>query len=364
MSPRGFLTFAIVTATALLAAITFVIVEQIAASGDRRSGGLMFAELADRAGEVSQVSIDARRYKIVVELRDGQWIAIDRGDYPVRSEPIDQLLAAMADLVEYEAKTTNPANYLRLGVAGQPSDGEDTRVTITSSDGEVLADAIIGYPASAIGRHTRGGMYIRRVDEELTWLAEGAALPPTFASEFFDPLFSIPGNTVGRLTILAGDAIIFDAEKVNFNTGDFDLVYLDPAIGPAGSTARDSRVRGMSQAIVSTTFLDARTIDAVTIPDDARTVRYETRDGLSLAATLAEGEGVTWVVYTVSAEPGSAAEQQAAAIAAATSGWVFLLQPSRIITFTREVTELFDPPVVAPEPVPGLPQPLIPVPIR
>ncbi len=342
MSARGFLALLVVTAIALLAAVALVVSEQIDASNDRGAGGLVFPDLDERIADVTQVAIEARRYSMTLERRNGSWVAIDRGDYPVRSQPIDQLLAGMVELVEYEPKTANPELYAELGVAGPSEDREDTLVTITAANGDVLADVILGYPANAIGQHTRGGMYLRRTDEERAWLAEGTVLPPTFPSEFFDPLFSISGRDVGRLTIFSGEEMLFDAVKVDFDTSDYELEYLDPSFGVENAIADDSGVRGMSQAIVSTTFQDARTVESVSIPEDARTVRYVTQDGLSLSATLAEADGETWVVYEATAEPGSAAEEQAAEIAAATDGWAFRLGAGRIITFNRDVTELYE----------------------
>jgi hypothetical protein len=365
MSARSFLSLAILTAIALIAAIGLVVAEQIAASGDQRAGGLMFPEFAERAEDVTRVTIDARLYDMDLQLIDGQWVAIDRADYPVRGEPIDQLLAGLQALVEYEGKTDVPDLFPLLGVADPAPDRDSTRVTVAAADGDVLVDAILGYPANAIGRHTRGGVYVRRIGEERAWLAEGTVIPPTFVSEFFDQLFTVTGPEVGRVTILQGDTVQFDAVKVDFATGDYDLVYLDPAIGPEGATARDSAVRGMSQGIVSMTFVDAIPLEDVTIAADARTIRYVTQDGLSLSVTLAERNDTTYVVFVTGAEPGSPAQERAATIAAATSQWAFELQPGRLVTFRRDIAELFDRPIVpvdeGPAPAPA-PEPLAPLP--
>lgn len=350
MSVRGFLALFIVTAIALVAAIALVVSEQIAASDDRRAGGLFFPDLSGRVADVSQVTINAARYDLVAERRDDGWVAVDRGGYPVRSEPLDQLLAGMAELVEYERKTTNPELYRILGVEGPSSDREDTLVEVRSADGEVLANAILGFPANAIGQDTRGGMYIRRVDEERVWLAEGTVLPPTFTAEFFDQLFSVSGREVGRVTFFEGDTMVFDALKVDYDTSDYELEYLDPAYGPEDTLANDSGVRGLSQAIVSTTFVDARPADEFTVPEGARTVRFVTQGGMSLAITLGEIDGETWVTYDVAAEPGSEAEAQAEQIRAATEGWAFQLQPGRIITLSRPIEDLIELPAPAPAP--------------
>jgi hypothetical protein len=364
MSPRGYISLAIATGIALIAAIALVIAQQIEASGDRRGGGLMFAELAERLADVQAVTIETPRYSIALEqLPNGEWVATDRGAYPVNAPPLDQLVDGLAELVEYEAKTTTAEFYVDLGVEGPGEGRDDVLVTVTADDGDVLVNAILGYGAQSIGQHTRGGMFVRRADEERVWLAEGTARPPSFVTEFFNMLFTVPGPTVGRVSIFAGETMLLDAIKVDFATGDFELEYLDPSVGPAGATAADSGIRGLSQAIVSTTFINVQPVEDVNVAEDARIVRFVTQDGLSLTITLADLEGTPYVIYRVEAQPGSLAEQQAADIAAVTEGWAFELQPGRIITLNRDLDQLFDLPVAIPDAPPVEPvAPLVPAP--
>lgn len=364
MSPRGFIGFAIVTGIALLAAIVLVIVQQIAVSGDRRGGGLMFAELAERVDEVSTITIVSPNYSLTAERQaDGAWVATDRGAYPVSSDPLDFVLSGLSELIEYERKTDTEALFADLGVAGPAEGRDDVQITVTANDGDVLVDAIFGYNAQSIGRHTRGGMFVRRVNEDHAWLAEGTARAPTFITEFYGMLFSIPGPSVGRVSVFEGETLLLDAVKIDFATADYQLAYLDPTIGPEGATAADSSLRSLSQVIVSTTFVDVRLREEVNVPDDARMMRFITQDGLSLSITLGDVDGTPFVIYEVDAAPGSPGEEQAAAIAAVTEGFAFQLQGGRIVTLTRPIEDLFDPPELpAPEPEPAPAAPLVPVP--
>lgn len=366
MSPRGFISFAIVTGIALIAAIALVVAQQIAASGDRRGDGPMFAALAERAADVQTLTIEGPNYTIALQRQaDGQWVATDLGNYPVNGDPVNQFVAGLSELVEYERKTDTEELFVDLGVLGAGEGRPDIHVTVAADDGDVLVDAILGYAAQSIGRHTRGGMFVRRTNEDYVWLAEGAARPPTFISEFFGMLFTIPGPTVGRVSIFSGETMLLDAVKVNFQTGDYELAYLDPSVGPEGATAADNAIRGFSSAIVSTTFVSVLPREDVTVADDARVLRFITEGGLSLSITMAEADGKTYVIYEADAEPGSEAEAQAAEIAAVTDGFAFELQPGRIFNLTRDITEFFDPPEpTAPEtPAPATPAPLIPVPV-
>ncbi len=309
--------------------------------------GVMFPALATRGAEVSQVTVEGRRYKIVVELRDGRWVAADRGDYPVRPEPATAVVAAMTGLVAVTIWTEDPELYRGLDVAGPGPDTEAFRVTIAAGNGEVLADAIIGTPTSIPGTPPRSGMAVRRFDEAAVWLAEGSVTVPNLFSGWFEPLLRVPGREVGRIAILAGEAILFDAIKVDFATADYELTALDPLYGdlaPApgmeGTAADDNAVRALAQAILTTAFEDARRREEIVVPPEARTVLYETRGGLSLAVTLVDQDGAIWVVYAATAAPGTEAVAQAADITTRTERWAFRLPEALNITLTRDIAAL------------------------
>ncbi len=349
MTPRAFLSLIIVTGIAVLAAIVVLVSEQIASSAAQRGGSLMFPELQAREGELSQLTIETSRYTLVLAYRDGRWVSVDRGDYPVRSDPILQIVEALTELVAFEPKTTDAALFPEIMVVAPTPEtadaGEGAHMQVLAVNGDVLADAIIGKPSASIGQRQRGGTFVRRVGEDQAWLAEGTVLVPEFLPEWFDVLLHVPGPDVGRVAILAGDRLLFDAVKTNFATGDYDLVFLDEAYTRPGIAADDNAVRNMTQAIVTTTFDNARPKDTVTVAADARTVRYETRNGLRLDVTLVMAEGEMWVIYTATAAPGSAAEAQAAAIQASTAQWAFKLPPGRYITLTRDIALLVMVPV-------------------
>lgn len=364
MTPRAFLSLLFLTLIAVVGAIVVLVVEQSNVVAADRGGDLMFPELGARMGDVTQVTVEARRYTLTLERRGDQWLAINRGDYPVRAEPIDQLLTAMAQVTEFEPRTDNPERYAELDVEG-PGPGreaEDMHFTAQTADGTVLADAIVGAPSQSIGA-THSGTFVRRFDEERTWLVDGAVFFPNYLPEWFDNLFSVPGPEVGRVTIFAGDSMLFDASKVDFVTGDYVLDYLDPAFQRPNIEAEDNAIRNLAQAIVSTTFDDAVPRETIVVPADARTVRFETRGGLGLSITLVPDGDRMLVLYEASAPAGSADEALAASIRQRTENWAFELPGNRIVTLTRDIALLVRvPPQAAPAPLgPGEVAPLGPL---
>jgi hypothetical protein len=351
MTARGFLSLLALTAIAVLGAIIVLVIEQSHVAVADRGGDLMFPQLAERMSDVTEVTVQARRYEMTLQRQGEQWVATDRGGYPVRAGPINQLLTAMAQVTEFEPRTDKPERYAELDVAGPEADpdGEDMHFIAKTSDGTVVADAVVGAPSRSIGN--RSGTFIRRSDEAETWLAAGAVFFPNFLPEWFDPLFSIPGPEVGRVTIWRGQDMLFDASKISFETGDYEIDFLAPEYQQPRVEAEDNAIRNLAQAIVSTTFEDAVPRDQVTVPADARKIQFQTRAGLILGITLVPDGDRTLVLYDISAVPGSTAEADAAAMRERTYPWAFALPANRIITLSRDVAQLVR---VPPEPQQGI----------
>jgi len=367
MTQRSFFVLLLLTVVAFVAAVAAVWVEQAQSRPDPLGGEPVFPLLVERTNDITQVTIESRRWSVVLEKRGDTWFSIDRGDYPVRAQPISEALDAIVALTTIQAKTDNPALYNDIAVGGPGPDTDAVLVRIAAADGTVLADGILGAVSRSIGVTPRGGLFIRRTGEAQAWLAEGTVFLPTYLSEWFDQLLSVPGPEIGRVRIYSGDTMMFDAEKVNFTTGDYELRYLDPSYEREGIVAEDNQIRGFAQAVVSTSFDNARARDSVTVPPDARSVEFTTRDGLVLRVTLVPIDDATWVLYDASATADATAtgQAQAATIMQRTSNWAFLLPASRIITLSRPIEQLVTVPVQTREPgvfttpppvfVPGLP---------
>jgi hypothetical protein len=367
MTQRSFFVLLLLTVAAFVAAVAAVWVEQAQSRPDPLGGEPVFPLLVEREADITQVTLESRRWRVVLEKRGDEWFSIDRGDYPIRQQPLEEALDAILGLTTLQAKTDNPGLYDDIAVGAPGPDTDAVHVRIAAADGTVLADGILGAVSQSIGVTPRGGLFVRRTDEAQSWLAEGTVFLPTYLSEWFDQLLSVPGPEIGRVTVYSGDAMVFDAEKVNFTTGDYELRYVDPSYQREGLVAEDNQIRGFAQAVVSTSFEDARARDSVTVPADARSVEFTTRDGLLLRVTLVPIGDATWVLYDASAIEGATAtgQAQAADIEQKTSNWAFLLPPSRIITLSRPVEQLVTVPVQTRDPgvfttpppifVPGLP---------
>jgi hypothetical protein len=326
----------------------------------------MFPALAARGADLTGLTIEARRYRLELERRDGQWVAVDRGDYLVRQQPVLAILDSLAEFSPLTMRTDDPARYSAFDATGPGPDREDARITVWAG-GDIVADAIIGTPGAVRDPVPRSGVHVRRVDEAEVWLAAGVITIPMFLSNYLEPLAQIRGTEVARISMLEGDRLLMTAEKVDFDTATYHLVYLDPEIGAVEEAMLDNNaVRALNQAIVTISADDVLARDALAFPDNARTLRFETRTGLRLEMTAAAIGEEMWFVFEVGTTPDavpvvpaprtafeiffgpprpeerSEAERLSEAIRARTEHWAFKLPEFNTLTLTRELGEIIE----------------------
>ncbi len=360
MSPRTFVTLSSAAAVALLVALGLVVARQVSAEAPAATGDLMFPRLTENIDSLTRLQVETARYTLELALSDGKWVATGLGDYPVDQEPFLELISSVAGMTRVEAKTENADWYHYIGVEGISPVTGTMRLVAFADDGTRLLDALFGEESTSIGFTRVGGTFVRETEDARSWLVEGVVFAPGFMQEWFEPILSVPGTEVASITILSGDEILLSADKVDFNTADYELTFLSEAVGPPGSTANDAGLRSVTQGIVSTSFDNARPLDSVAFGPDSRTLRFTTVTGLELEVRLGEVDGETWVAYTAAAAEGTEAVATAADITARTERWAFLIPSYRVTVLARPISELIqlppEPPPVAPL-APGAPVP-------
>lgn len=345
MTPRAFLTLAAATALAVAGAGWALVSEHFASTAQGASEEPLFPSLVQRGDDVSRVEVENRGYKLVLEKRGENWVAIGLGDYPAKAEPVAQVISGLARLRAYEPKTDNPEWYKEIDVTDVGPESNATLVTAIAANGDTLASVLLGKESRSIGFNPLGGTFIRQPGEAQAWLAEGAVFVPRFLQNWFDQIVHVPGPDIRRITVLEGDKVVFDSEKSDPSTGEYALLAVDEKYGPAGSTANSNNIKNMAQGIVSTSFDNARALDTVTFAPDARTVRFKTADEMELEVRLGTADGQTWVAYRATAPDGSAGATKAKEISDRTQNWAFLLPSYRVASLERPVPDL----VVLPE---------------
>jgi len=351
MSPGGFVSLLAATALSAASAVALLVAASDPSEPRMGAGDPMFSALQERLPEVRQIELDHPAYRLQLDWDDGIWRASSHGGFPVKSAEAVGLLTSLAAMIRVEPKTADPDWYGHIRVAGPEAEvqreARGTFVRVVAEGGRPVADAILGARSLSIGYSRLGGSFVRPRDQAQSWLVEGRAQVPQALSDWFDPLLHIPGPEIARVAVLSGTAVELEVEKVDFQTGEFVTVFFDDTLGEPGSQVDPDALRNLAQVLVSATAEDVRARNEVLVGEQARAIRFVTRNGVQLDARLGGADGETqWVVFDVAALPDATAEGLASAemLEARLGQWAFLL-PERRMALLRSPHEtwLLDP---------------------
>jgi hypothetical protein len=263
---------------------------------------------------------------------DGRWVVVERDNYPADPQQVRVAGEGLRDLQIIEAKTSRAdwLNYLGLGA---PPEGDATQMKLTGSGGTVLADVLIGQTQGTPDALGRTSMYVRKPDENQSWLARGYLVPKAAVADWLDKT-----------------AVVIARDRVKG-------AVVDPAEGPTYTLSRDSKEQqdfkmldlprgrelsfegspdGVAGSIVGFVYQDVARADTIDFMNAPQTV-FNTFDGLNITVRVATRGTERWA--TVSAEATTPMVQgEADAINARNNGWAYRIDDVKAnqIVATRE----------------------------
>jgi len=163
MSRQAFLALIVAAALAISAALYLSAQRNLQRDAH---GGALLPALAGELNTVTALSVrrGSAAPTVTVHEKDGRWTVAERGDYPADVAKLRKLLLALGDAKIVEEKTSNPANFVSIGVE-DPSLPAATgaEISVTARDGKHAV--IIGKPAGE-------GNFARRSDENSSYTIE------------------------------------------------------------------------------------------------------------------------------------------------------------------------------------------------
>jgi hypothetical protein len=230
-------------------------------------GGAVFPELKSVLGEVAEIRLSkGDGSRTTLRKSAGGWTVVER-QYPADGSRVRELVMNLVAMKIVERKTSDPANYARLGVEAPDSP------TAASSLLEVVAgkktfSLIVGKGAE--GR----AIYARKPDDAVSALVEPGVTADPDQKRWLDrTIVDLPGASVYDISVkpAAGPAYLLARAQ----RGDADLV-LSPV--PKGRTVASAMsVDGQAEALVAFNFDDVRAVPAAAAATDRAT--YRTFDG-------------------------------------------------------------------------------------
>ncbi len=137
-------------------------------------GTLVFPGLATKLQEAERVTITTKGRTLTLVRKDGIWGIAERGGYRAQQDRLRELLTGLTELRVTEQRTSDPEQYDRLGV-GDPAKPTTTAqlVRVLGAQDRVIAELIVGHRRVRTAGNVPESIYIRRVGEAQSWLAEG-----------------------------------------------------------------------------------------------------------------------------------------------------------------------------------------------
>jgi hypothetical protein len=271
------------------------------------AGGLMFPDLAARLHDVAKLEITRQGQQTVIEKRaDGGWGIASMHDYPIQEAKLRTLLTALTELRLLEPRTSDPAEYGRLGVDQAGGD----LLQVVDAGGKPIVAVIAGHRRVRAQAKVPDEIYVRRPEEAQSWLAEGGLQVDADASQWLDrDILNIGQDRIAKVVV--GD------DALSFARVDGKFALTKPAEHPK---LEDYKVDNVSRALETLT-LEAVKPDADAPKDPAGHAVFTTKDGLEVAVTLLHADKDVWARFAVSGADKAKAE--ADRLSARLAGWTY-----------------------------------------
>lgn len=243
--------------------------------------GRVYPQLEEALNDINHLSIQHYGESEVNIKRMGDyWAVVEKGGYRADMGLLGDALLGLAQLELIEAKTRNPENYVKLGVADLSiDDSEATRIRLWNSDVELLADILIGKTAN------NGGIYVRKSTDEQSWLTASRVSFSSKAAAWLDKeLLNIEMKRIQHIEMKSEDGSTYKLSRSNSAQTDFALESL-----PQGKRLKQNQVQRVAAALSSLSLSDVLPDEEVSSSDSAwRHTIFKTFDGLVVEARTKE----------------------------------------------------------------------------
>ncbi len=255
-------------------------------------GTLVFPGLAAKLQNAERVTIQTKGKTLAIVRRGGIWGLEDRGGYPVQQDRLRELLTGLTELRVTEARTSDPEQYARLGV-DDPAKPVTTAnlVRVLDGQGKLIAELIVGHRRVRTAGNVPESIYIRRVGEAQSWLAEGRLPVDADPQLWYErDITNIRKDNVAGVVSTRGD------EVLEFGREGDNLLLTSPAEHPK---LDEYRVEDVFRGLEGLTLTDVR--PAAEQPGEkVGTAVYTTKDGVKMTVSVYRAGTDIWTRFQAS----------------------------------------------------------------
>jgi len=298
---------------------------------------LFAPELASRLDEIETIRIVGPGETTVASLTrtENDWIVDNRSGYRANANTIRSALTQLSRATVIEAKTTNPAEFGRLGLEDLAAD-DATGIGI-----EFLPDSL-ALPGIVLGDSSGTSYrYARLMGTSESWLINADPEVPSETSQWLDAeIVNIAGSRVERILISHADGEVLDIFKSTPDQPNFEVADI-----PEGRTLQYPGVAN----VLGNVLRNLRMEDVTQAPEDtgpaAVTTEFQTFDGLLVTARGYDVDGTGWLSFSAAVDddfsnPGESVIAEAQTLNQRTSGWRYRIPEYQYNQIARRMNDL------------------------
>lgn len=165
----------LVILTAVCAVPVVIIGIKAGSSIIKNKNAVFLPGLMSKPDQIAKVVFQDQNQTLTLQRKDNGWEMVERNNYPVLVDKVNELLYSLADLRVVEPKTSNREYYRQLQVNDVTEPGaESVQITVSDSYNDTLVKLIVGKREGIrLGEEYQEHIFVRKADEDQTWLVQG-----------------------------------------------------------------------------------------------------------------------------------------------------------------------------------------------
>jgi len=301
-------------------------------------GALVFPDLAQGLQTATKVEIVHQDKTVDLALKDGLWRLGNVGFYPIQQHKLRELLTGLTELRLVEPRTSDPAQFARLGVddpKGASAGGDLVRVL--NDGGQTIAELIVGHKRVRAEGNVPESVYIRRPSENQVWLGEGRLLIDEDPKLWLDrQVINIPADQIASVVVTRGN------DKIELDRNGTALEMK----APTDHLPLDvSKIEDVAKGLENVNLVDVKPDAADVGGEKLADAVFTTTDGLNMQATLLKLGTEQWARLAASGD--AAAKARADTINGTVKGWLYQLGSWKERSIFPAMDDLKEPPAKA-----------------
>jgi hypothetical protein len=292
-----------------------------------------FPGLGDRLSQLGEIAITSKGGTFHVRLNQGKWAIVEKGGFPADAAQVRSVAVGMAELTTLEPKTSNPEMLNFVGLGAPDKGGNGVEVVLNDAMGKSMADILVGQPQGAADELGRTGVYVRRPNENQSWLARGNLTAKPNAADWLDKnVINLARDRIKGASVTPASGPSYNLSRDSKDQQDFKLLDMPARRELSFEGAPD----GVGSAILGFDFDDVAKADTLDFSKAAQSVTH-TFDGLDVTVKVLTRDKERWAMISAAGTT-PMTQNEATQINARVGGWAFKLQDSKADQFvaTRE----------------------------